>query len=77
MVNGITVKVIKKNMSSAKMIAGGIISEQDAEMDKRVRTAVSIAKKEAKVRNKPIAVYDKIEKKAYLIDAFGKRIDCV
>ena len=73
-INNMTIKVVKKNISTAKMVENGIISEQDAEMDKRAREAVDIAKRQATVCNKPIAVYDKKSKEPSLLDASGERI---
>lgn len=72
-VDDISIKVIKKNVSTAKMVEQGVISEQDAEMDKRAREAVSIAKRQARVCNKPIALYDKEHKKPYLVTASGSK----
>lgn len=73
-VNDMTIKVIKKNVSTSKMVEEGIISASDAEMDKRARAAVSIAKRQAKVCNKPIALYDKKQKKPYIVNPDGERI---
>lgn len=49
------------------MVEKGVISAQDAEMDRRAREAVSIAKRQAKVCKKPIAMYDKKQKKPYFV----------
>lgn len=73
-INDMKIKVIKRNVSTSEMIEKGVISKNDAEMDKRARVAVSIAKKQAKTRNKPIALYDKKNKKPYMVDASGERI---
>lgn len=70
-VDDISIKVIKKNVPTAKMVEQGVISEQDAEMDKRARKAVSIAKRQARECNKPIVLYDKKHKKPYLVTASG------
>lgn len=74
-INDMTIKVIKKNISTSKMVKNGVISESDAEMDKRARAAVSMAKKQAKVCNKPIALYDKKQKKPYMLNSAGERIN--
>lgn len=74
-VDDMTIKVIKKNVSTSKLVEAGVITENDAEMDKRARAAVSMAKKQAKVCNKPIAMYDKKQKKPYMINAAGERIN--
>lgn len=73
-VNGSTIKVMKKGSSKKKMLAEGIISENDLEMDYRAAEAVSIEKRKAKVCNKPLAIYDNEKKEAYLVDASGKRV---
>ena len=72
-IDDMTIKVIKRNISTAKLVEQGVISEQDAEMDKRAREAVSIAKRQAKVCNKPIAMYDKETEKPYLVTASGRK----
>lgn len=74
-INDMTIKVIKKNVSTSKMVEGGVISENDVEMDRRARAAVSIAKKQAKVCNKPIAMYDKKQRKPYMVNAAGERVN--
>ena len=68
-----TIEVIKRKRPTVKMVEQGVIAEQDAEMDKRAREAVSIAKRQAKVCNKPIAMYDKEKKKPYLVTASGRK----
>lgn len=73
-INDMVIKVVKKNTSTAKMLENGVISEQDAEMDKRAREAVAIAKRQAKVCNKPIAIYDRKSKKPYLVNSSGEKI---
>lgn len=73
-INDMTIKVIKKNVSTVKMVEDGVISKNDAEMDKRARAAVSMAKRQAKVCNKPVAMYDKKQKKPYMMNAAGERI---
>lgn len=42
------------------------ISSSDAEMDRRAQEAVKAAIHKAKVCGKPVARYDKIQKRAYL-----------
>lgn len=74
-VNDMTIKVIKKNVSTSKMVENGVISENDAEMDKRAKAAVAMAKQQAKVCNKPIAMYDKKQKKPYMVNSVGERIN--
>lgn len=49
------------------------ISESDAEMDKRAREAVRSAINKAVICKKPIAKYDKVNKKAYIETADGER----
>lgn len=49
------------------------ISESDAEMDIRAREAVRSAINKAVICKKPIAKYDKINKKAYIETADGER----
>lgn len=43
-------------------------------MDRRAREAVAIAKRQAKVCKKPIAMYDKESKKPYLLNPSGERV---
>jgi len=74
-INDMTIKVVKKNTSTVKMLENGIISEQDAEMDKRAREAVAIAKRQARVCNKPIAMYDRENKRPYMLDPSGERVN--
>lgn len=66
-IDNMTIKVIKKNISTEELVEKGVISAQDAEMDRRAREAVSIAKRQAKVCKKPIAMYDKKQKKPYFV----------
>lgn len=73
-INDMVIKVIKKNVSTAKMLENGVISEQDAEMDRRAREAVAIAKRQAKVCNKLIAMYDRQNRKPYLLNSYGEKI---
>lgn len=68
------IKVIKKGVSNSKLVEEGIISSNDAEMDSRARTAVSSEKRKARICKKPIAVYDKKTKEAYMVDSEGKRV---
>lgn len=49
------------------------ISNRDAEMDARAVQAVKSAVKKAEFCKKPIAKYDKVEKKAYVQYADGVR----
>ena len=49
------------------------ISESDAEMDRRAREAVKAAVNKAVICKKPIAKYDKINKRAYIETADGER----
>lgn len=46
--------------------SGTEISENDAEMDFRAKEAVKAALHRAKACKKPIAKYDRIQKKAYI-----------
>lgn len=73
-INDMKIKVVKRNTSIVKMLENGVISEQDAEMDRRAREAVAIAKRQAKVCKKPIAMYDKESKKPYLLNPSGERV---
>lgn len=73
-INGVAVRVIKKNTTRKKMLEQGIITINDAEMDKRARTAVNMEKRKARVCKKPLAIYDKMEGKAYLVDSDGKKV---
>ncbi len=73
-IDNMEVKVAKKRVTSAKLIESGILSPDDADMDKRARQAVSSAKRRAKVCNKPLAVYDKDTKTPLLVDSDGKRV---
>lgn len=73
-INDMVIKVIQKNVSTAKMLENGVISEQDAEMDRRAREAVAIAKRQAKVCNKPIAMYDRENREPYLLNSSGEKI---
>ncbi len=49
------------------------ISESDAEMDARASYAVKAAIQKAKICKKPVAKYDKVNKRAYLEYANGER----
>ena len=49
------------------------ISKTDIEMDTRAREAVKSALNRAKTCKKPIAKYDKINKKAYIETADGEK----
>ncbi|MGN0600087.1 MAG: hypothetical protein ACI4JK_09355 [Oscillospiraceae bacterium] len=49
------------------------ISESDAEMDIRAREAVRSAINKAVICKKPIAKYDKVNKRAYIETADGER----
>lgn len=73
-IDNMEVKVAKKRVTNAKLIESGILSPDDADMDKRARQAVSSAKRKAKVCNKPLAVYDKNRKTPFLVDADGKQV---
>ncbi len=48
-----------------------VISPNDIEMDKRAKQAVRAAIEKAKFCKKPIAMYDKVLKKAYIQYADG------
>ncbi len=65
--NGNLVKVIISNDP-----ADGI-SESDAEMDRRAMEAVNAAINKAVICKKPIAKYDKINKRAYIETPDGER----
>lgn len=51
-----------------------VISENDAEMDKRATEAVKSAINRAKICKKPVAGYDRESKKAYIETADGEKI---
>ena len=72
-VSGLTIKVAYKSASSKKLMDSGVITEEDAEMDKRARAAIEGAIKKKKILNKPITVYDVKCKKTYLEYANGER----
>ena len=74
-IDNMEIKVAKKRVSNAKLLESGILSPDDADMDKRARQAVSSAKRKAKVCNKQIAVYDKKNKTSFLVDADGKQVN--
>jgi hypothetical protein len=71
--SGLTVKVAYKSAGAKRLLENGVITEEDAEMDKRAKEAISVAIKKRKVLAKPVAVYDKKTQKAYLEYADGKR----
>ena len=68
-------KVVEvKGGQKVKVVAGakrGYISSRDMEMDKRAQQAVQAAVEKAKFCQKPIAMYDKAAKKAYIQYADG------
>lgn len=70
-----TVKL--KNGKNIKVVAAferqNAISKNDAEMDERAVQAVKSAVNKAEFCKKPIAKYDKTEKKAYVQYADGVR----
>lgn len=66
-VNGVSVTVVRSGVSQSTLLAEGIISAEDAELDRMAKAAVSIAKREAKIRKKPLAVYDKKTKTSRLV----------
>ncbi len=68
-INGkaVAVNVIKTNDQTK------YISDSDAEMDARGSQAVKVAIEKARICKKPIAKYDKDNKKAYLEYANGER----
>ncbi len=73
-IDNMEIKVAKKRVSNAKLLESGILSPDDADMDKRVKQAVSSAIKRTKVCKKPLAVYDKNQKKPFLVDSDGKQV---
>ena len=74
-IDNMEVKVAKKRVTNAKLLESGILSPDDADMDKRARQAVSNAKRKAKVCKKPLAVYDKNKKAPVLVDSDGKQVN--
>lgn len=51
------------------------VTVRDIEMDKRAKQAVKAAVSKAEVCNKPVAKYDKVQKKAYLEYPDGRIVD--
>lgn len=72
-IDDMTIKVIKRNTPTAKLIAQGIISELDAEMDARAAEAVRVAVSKAIFCKKPVAKYDLETKRAYIEYPNGER----
>lgn len=66
-INGRDVKVIDNTEKQETL------SQEDKEMDIRVKEAVKAALEKAKVCKKPIARYDIEAKRAYIEDAEGNR----
>ncbi len=64
--SGQVIKVANKNATTKSLAKQGIISQEDERTDVLVRAAVKAAIKKAEVCEKPIAVYDPEEGKAYL-----------
>lgn len=68
-------KVVEvKGGQKVKVVDGdkwGCVSSRDIEMDKRAQQAVQAAVEKAKFCKKPIAMYDKTSKKAYIQYADG------
>lgn len=68
-------KVVRVNGGrEVKVVVGAewdCVSNRDIEMDKRARQAVMAAVEKAKFCQKPIAMYDKAAKKAYIQYADG------
>lgn len=50
-----------------------VISNKDIEMDKRAQQAVHAAVEKARFCKKPVAMYDKVQKKAYIRYANGEK----
>ncbi len=71
--SGFTVNVAYKNAKTARLVDSGIITDNEAEMDRRAKEAISAAINKNKVCSKPVAVYDRVNKKAYLEYSDGKR----
>lgn len=66
-INGMTVKVIDNSEQQESL------SQEDKDMDIRVKEAVKAALKKAKICGKSIARYDLKAKRAYIEDADGNR----
>jgi hypothetical protein len=66
-INGMAVKVIDNTEKQETL------SQEDKDMDIRVKEAVKAALEKAKVCKKPIARYDIETKRAYIEDAEGNR----
>lgn len=62
-----TITIITDNENSQP------VSVKDAEMDKRAREAVKAAISRAKTCKKPIAMYDKQRKQAYIATPDGEK----
>ena len=71
--SGKKVLVVGKNASEKSLLQSGVITDSDAEMDKRARIAIKTAINKTKVLGKPVAVYDVKTKKSYLEYSDGKR----
>jgi len=67
------IKVVHTDETPEQLAKEHLISENDAEMDKRAVEAVKAAIAKAKICGKPIARYDADKKKAYIEYADGGR----
>lgn len=71
--NSPDIKVVYTTDQPEVQAKEGLISERDAEMDKRAVAAVKAVIEKAKICKKPIARYDTSSKKAYIEYADGRR----
>ena len=68
------ISVARKNATSKSLLEGGVLTEEDVEMDRLVKESVKAAIRKAKTCGKPIAVFDKETGKAYLVYEDGRKV---
>ncbi|MBO7649455.1 MAG: hypothetical protein J6S79_01750 [Lachnospiraceae bacterium] len=71
--SGRPVKVARKNASEASLLMYQVITDDEAETDKRAKSATRAAIKKAIVCKTPVARFDVEKKKAFLEYADGSR----
>ena len=69
-----TVKLSDNRSVTIVSSSSTLISQNEAEMDKRAREAVKSAIHKAKTCRKPIARYDRASQKAYIETEDGRRV---
>lgn len=72
-IRGESVKVVRKNASVGLLQKDDVITNMEAETDKRARGATKAAISKAKACKKPVARYDVEKQMAYLEYADGNR----